>query len=239
MIATEKPVAVVTGSSQGIGRSIALTLAADGYVVWAVARRRAPLEQLIASGQHGEMIAAPCDLTEDTAVSELAAEIAEKTPRLSALVHCAGSITHGSVADAGTQELRSEFASNVTSAYFLTQLLLPHLTPGGTIVFLNSSQGVRATARTSHYAASMHARRALADSLRDEINERGIRVTSVYPGRTATPRQEAIYARNDWPYHPELLLQPNDIADVVRAILKLASTAEVTDLHIRPATKSY
>jgi NADP-dependent 3-hydroxy acid dehydrogenase YdfG len=85
----------------------------------------------------------------------------------------------------------------------------------------------------------MHARKAIADALRDEINAHGIRLTTIFPGRTATPRQEAIYAKNKRPYRPEVLLQAEDIAQVALTVLELPYTAEVTDISIRPAIKSY
>jgi NADP-dependent 3-hydroxy acid dehydrogenase YdfG len=77
--------------------------------------------------------------------------------------------------------------------------------------------------------------RAVADSLREEVNADGIRVCTIYLGRTATPMQEAIYAREGRVYRPELLVQPEDVAQVVVAVLALRSTAEVTEIHLRPA----
>jgi NAD(P)-dependent dehydrogenase (short-subunit alcohol dehydrogenase family) len=178
-------------------------------------------------------------LTEPEAVKDLAATIAADTPELAALIHCAGTILHGSFADTGPEELTRQFTTNVRGTYLLTQLLLPRLSDNPSIVVLNSTQGLRASADTAPFAASMHALRALTDALRDEVNERGIRVTSVYPGRTATPRQEDLYSRKGSQYRPELLLQPDDIAAVVSTVVQLPATAEVTDIHIRPAIKSY
>ena len=63
----------------------------------------------------------------------------------------------------------------------------------GQIVFMNSSQGLEARAGTGLYAATEHALKAFADALRKEVNSKGIRVLSVYLGRTATARMEAIY----------------------------------------------
>jgi NADP-dependent 3-hydroxy acid dehydrogenase YdfG len=238
MNAHEK-VALVTGASQGIGRAIALRLALAGYAVWAVARRLPQLEELSREAPDGRIIAAQCDLSEPMAIADLVAQVSTETPQLHAVVHCSGSIVHGSITDTAVAELRRQFTDNVESAYSLTQALLPYLVSSASIVFLNSSQGLRAAADTSQFAASMHARKAVADALRDELNERGIRLTSIYPGRTATPRQEAIYGKHGWTYQPELLLQPEDIAALALAVLELPATAEVTDIVVRPATKSY
>lgn len=232
-----RAVAVVTGASQGIGRAVAKCLSADGYIVWAVARRRHVLEKLAAS--RPGLIVAPCDLTDDAQVDRLTTNINEQSPRLAALVHCAGSYAAGAMASTPLADLREQFRANVEAAYLTTQRLLGILVPGSTIVFLNSSQGIRAGADVGQYAASMHARKAIADALRQEVNESGVRVTSIYAGRTATPRQRRIYQQHGWVYRPDVLLRPEDIAKVVLEILHLPETAEVTDLSIRPAIKSY
>jgi NADP-dependent 3-hydroxy acid dehydrogenase YdfG len=107
------------------------------------------------------------------------------------------------------------------------------------VVFVNSSQGTTASGGSSAYAASKHALKAFAGSLRQEVRSLGIRVTSIYSGRTATPAQERLYRASGEPYHPDLLLQPETIAPLVVTIATLPETAEVTDLNLRPAVLSY
>jgi NADP-dependent 3-hydroxy acid dehydrogenase YdfG len=100
---------------------------------------------------------------------------------------------------------------------------------------VNSGSGFHpARAGWVAYAASKHALRAVADGLRDEVHARGVRVISVFPGRTATPMQEEVqrYEGND--YDPERFLQPDDVAAAVLNALALPRTAEITDLHVRP-----
>jgi short-subunit dehydrogenase len=71
-----------------------------------------------------------------------------------------------------------------------------------------------------------------ADSLRDEVNALGIRVLSVYPGRTATPRIAKLFEKEGRTYQPDLLMQPEDVAEMVTHSLRLPRTAEVTDISI-------
>jgi len=113
---------------------------------------------------------------------------------------------------------------------------MPLMGAGATVVFLNSSRGLSAGSGAAHYAMSKHALKALADGLRDEANPRGVRVTSVYAGRTATPLQEALHDRRGEPYDPRLLLQPEEISQIVSAVLSLPPGAEVTDVSIRPSS---
>jgi NADP-dependent 3-hydroxy acid dehydrogenase YdfG len=117
----------------------------------------------------------------------------------------------------------------------LTRLCLPALRAShGQVVFVNSTQGIAAGRGVGAYAASKHALRALADSLRQEVNADGVRVLSVYPGRTATPLQAAVFAAEGRAYAPEALMQPEDVAAMVLAAVTLPRTAEVTEIMMRP-----
>ena len=123
--------------------------------------------------------------------------------------------------------------------YALTQALLPMLkAQRGQVVFINSSSGIGAKPMTAQYDSTKHALKAIADSLRGEVNAHGVRVLSVYLGRTASEMQERIHQHEGKPYRPELLLQPADVASVIMNALNLPRTAEVTDIHIRPMMKT-
>ncbi len=83
----------------------------------------------------------------------------------------------------------------------LTRLLLPQLRAArGHVVFVNSGAGLRANPEWGAYAASKHGLKALADALRGEEADHGVRVTSVYPGRTATPMQEKVHRQEGKEY---------------------------------------
>jgi NAD(P)-dependent dehydrogenase (short-subunit alcohol dehydrogenase family) len=129
---------------------------------------------------------------------------------------------------------------NVRAPYLLTQRLLPLLRRArGQVVFVNSSATMHASPGIAQYAATKHALRGLADSLRCEVNDDGIRVLSVYPGRTASPMQEHLHREQSpcAPYRAADLLQPDDVAAVIVQALRLPRTAEVTDVHVRPSVR--
>jgi len=79
--------------------------------------------------------------------------------------------------------------------------------------------------------------KAIADALRGEINDHGVRVLTVHAGRTATPRQARIFAGEGRVYRPELLMQAEDVAALVAATVALPRTAEVTSIVMRPMRK--
>ena len=228
--------ALVTGASTGIGRAIALVLAAEGYLVWAIARRAELLNDLAAEAR-GRICAWPMDVTA-TDLGSLVAAVGQETTAFVALVHCAGQIATAACLQSDDALLaRRLFEVNTIAPYRLTAALLPLMAPGGTVVFLNSTRGLEAGPGVAEYAMSKHALKALADSVRFDANERGVRVTSVYGGRTATPMQQAIYAERGEPYDPERLLQSEDLARVVACLLNLPPGTEVPDVTVRSASR--
>jgi short-subunit dehydrogenase len=234
-------VAVVTGASRGIGRAIALELAAAGAEVWVLARDASALAEVAAEARVAGGCAQPfaLDLCRDEDLARFRDELQARGAEVDVLVHSAGMHASGAVAEAPVAELDAQYRANVRAPYALTQLLLPMLRPRrGQVVFVNSSVGLQARAHVGPFAATQHALRALADALRDEVNADGVRVLTVYPGRTASPRQAAIHAAEGKPYHPERLMQPADVAAVVVRALSLDRTAEVTEIRLRPMQKS-
>ena len=227
---------LVTGAGSGIGRAIALDLADAGAGVTAVGRRRSALEGTTDRAQSGRITIHPTDLTVDEDLDELAGTFLGGG--LDVLVHSAGAYAQGPLEQAPVEALDLQYRINVRAAYRLTQALLPALKASqGQIVFINSTVGLAARANVAQYAATKHALKALADALRDEVNPAGVRVLSVYPGRTATDQQASIYELEGRAYAPETLLQPQDVAATVVGALTLPRTAELTDLHVRPMRK--
>ena len=233
-------VAVVTGASSGIGRAIASGLAAKGATLCLVGRMLDELKNLSASLKIPSTQVQLCrvDLDLDDDIERLQKSIEENFGCVDILVHSAGALSLGPIESDRISDFDWQYRINVRAPALLTQILLPLLKmQKGQIVFINSSVGLVSKANLSQYAATKHALRAFADSLREEVNEMGIRVLSVFPGRTATPMQEMIFNWEGKDYPPTRLLQPQDVAAVVIHALSLPRTAEVTDISIRPMAK--
>jgi short-subunit dehydrogenase len=234
-------IAVVTGASSGIGKAIALGLVTQGATVCLVGRRERNLAEVAekARAATGRAFSCRADLSLDEEVARLKRDLERDCGHIDILVHSAGVFHMGSVEHAPVAQFDEQFRVNVRAAYLLTQALLPLLRlRQGQIVFINSSVGLSTRAQIAQYSATKHALKALADSLRDEVNSDGIRVLSVYPGRTATPQQAAICRMEGKPYQPELMMQPEDVASAVIGALRMDRTAEITNISIRPMRKS-
>jgi NADP-dependent 3-hydroxy acid dehydrogenase YdfG len=235
----EGQVALVTGAGGGIGQELTKALAAEGVIVWAVGRRRQALEATAQLCRPGQVRSRPADLTRDGEIEELVDEIRRESGGMDILLHSAGIIDLGTVEEARVERLDAQYQANVRGPYVLTQLVLPMLRKRmGQIVFINSSVVTGPRPGVGQFAATQHAFRAIADTLRQEVNDDGIRVLSVYPGKTATSRQQRLYEVQNKSYRSDLLIQPADIASMVMAAITLPRTAEVTDINIRPMKKS-
>jgi len=180
-------------------------------------------------------------LTLDASIERVEELVRKEFGKLDILIHSAGIIQHSLMANTSMDDLDRQYTANVRAPYALTRTLLPLLrTSRGQIVFIHSSLALTAQRpEVGKFAATQHAMKAVADSLRHEVNASGMRILSIFLGRTATPRQERLYREEGQTYRPELLMQPKDVAEMVICALTLPRTAEVTDVSMRPLIKSY
>lgn len=240
MLFTRDKVAVVTGASSGVGKSLARRLAAEGSTVCLVARNLEKLRSAVeceAEGKEG-LYCYSADLAADADIRRLTARLGHDFGHVDILVHSAGVISLGPLESAPVEDLDAHYRTNVRGPYLLTQMLLPSLRArGGQVVFINSSAGTSARANVGQYAASKHALKALADSLREEVNAAGVRVLTVYLGRTATPMQQRVHRQEGRIYHGEDLIQPEEVAALLVGLLRVQQSAEVTEITLRPMLK--
>ncbi|MEM7735908.1 MAG: SDR family oxidoreductase [Deinococcota bacterium] len=227
--------AVITGASSGIGTALATALAHEGVHLHLLGRDSSKLEHVRERIQtdvnHAITIQVHAfDLTDDAEVTAFCH--AQHDAAIDILIHSAGVVELGKLADSSIDTLDWHYTVNVRTPYLLTKGLLDQLeASSGHIVFINSGAGLRANAGWGQYAMSKFALKALADSLRAELDS--VRVLSVYPGRTATPMQQHVYEQEGKSYDPEPLIQPEDVAQQVISALRLPRRASVIDLNIR------
>jgi NADP-dependent 3-hydroxy acid dehydrogenase YdfG len=238
MASLKNKVAVVTGASSGIGKSIAHALARNGVDLCLLGRDKSKLEKVSSQLKkiHPQVQNYICEFASAENIHNIAETINRSFRDIDILVHSAGSIILRRLEEITQAEFDLQFSVNTRAPFLLTKLLLPAIKKRkGQIVFVNSSVAQqKARADLSIYAGSKYALRAIADSLRDEVNASEVRVLSVYPGRTATAMQEDIFKLENRGYRKNDLLQPEDVAQSVIDALALPRTAEITDIFIRP-----
>lgn len=183
-------VAVVTGSSSGIGKAIALRYGAEGARVVVTARRLAlcerTVEQIKAKG--GEAWAIQTDVADEQQVERLFAETVKRYGRLDVLVNNAGIIAGGRrLAETSTKDFDAVMNVNLRGTFFCCRAGFNQMKQqgGGTIINMSSVAGVQAWAGTGTYSASKHGIMALTKSLADEGRSHNIKVTAICPGGVA------------------------------------------------------
>lgn len=223
---------LITGAGSGIGTAVAERLAERGDELWLLARDAGRAKEL------AERFPTAKTLVGDLAEPErLSWAFGHQTlpDRLDSLLHVAGVVELGAVGELTPKVWNQQLAANLVAPAELTRLLLPQLRVAqGHVVFVNSGAGLRTNAQWGAYAASKHGLKALADALRWEEAGNGVRVTSVYPGRTATPMQEKVHRQEGKAYDPERWITPESVATTILTALDLPRGAEITDLSVRP-----
>ena len=218
----------LTGATSGIGAATARILADRGDDLVLVARDREKGADLGAAFPGAVVLVAD--------LQDLDRIVDPGLPdRIDGAVHAAGVVDVALLADTDRESLVRTVEVNLTAPMLWTQVLLePVRRARGTHVFVNSGSGLHANAGWASYNASKFGLRGFADALRLEEAEHGVRVSTVYPGRTATPMQQQVHAQEGKEYDPHAWIRPETVAGEIVRLLDLGRDATVPDLVIRP-----
>jgi NADP-dependent 3-hydroxy acid dehydrogenase YdfG len=230
--------AVVTGASSGIGEATAQALSREGCNVVLAARREDRLNDLAAELGEGAL-AAPTDVTDPAACAALVARTVERFGSLEILVNNAGLGLYGSVAEGDPEDWRMMFDVNVLGVLYTTRAAVRQMLRqgAGDVVFVSSLAGRRVPrADGTVYAATKHAVNAVAEGLRMDVHEKGIRVINVEPGLVRTEFPESSYPSAE-EYYAEKEYSPLEAEDVAAAVvyaLNQPPRVSVNEILVRP-----
>ncbi|MBC9711527.1 SDR family oxidoreductase [Streptomyces sp. TRM66268-LWL] len=223
---------VITGAGSGIGAAVAQRLHARGDELVLLARNAGRAKELADRYPGAQTLVG--DLAEPDRLS-WAFSHQSLPDRVDTLLHIAGIVDLGPVGDLTTKIWRQQLEVNLIAPAELTRHFLPQLrVTQGHVLFVNSGAGLAAHAEWSAYAASKHGLKALADSLRAEEKPNGLRVTTVYPGRTTSPMQAKVHQQEGKEYEPSRWIDPESVATAILTAIDLPRDAEITDLSVRP-----
>lgn len=235
------PVILVTGAGSGVGRAVALKLAAEGWSVALTGRRVEPLAETVALADVStapRLAVFPCDVGDATAVQLMRDAVLAHFGCVHAVVAAAGTNTpQRSWAELTAERYHELLATNLHGAFHCVQAFLPHMRQrgAGTFVFINSEAGLRASPKAGvAYVAAKFGLAGLAQSLNAEERTHGIRACSIFPGDIDTaildlrPNLPSLEARAK-------MLRPADVAECVWLALHLPPRAIVEELVVRPA----
>ena len=232
--------AIVTGGSSGIGKAIVIKLIEKGVHVYILGRDKNKIEEIKRYSDKYEKFINfyEGDISNENDIYDFVKNIPPSFNKIDYLINSAGAFHFGSIEDTDISVLDYIYNVNFRAPFLLAKLLLQQLKKSkGQVLFINSSAGLKARGLISHYCSSKFALKALADSLRDEVNQCGVKVISIFPGKTASPMQEKMHSYKGKEYKRKKLLQPLDIASTVISLFETSDTAEITDIYIRPFKK--
>jgi NAD(P)-dependent dehydrogenase (short-subunit alcohol dehydrogenase family) len=221
MSSSEKPIALVTGASRGIGKAVALELARQGWRVVAAARAQKALEQLDDHIRElgGEATLVPLDLRDGAAIDQLGAALYERFGKLDALAACAGVLGSLTPTHQITPAVMDETMTvNFTANYRLIRALHPLLraADAGRAVFVTSGASRNLRAYWSPYSASKAALDALVTCYARELEVTPIKANLFNPGPTRTAMRAKAFPGED----PLTLPTPEEVAPSIVAMLQ-------------------
>jgi NADP-dependent 3-hydroxy acid dehydrogenase YdfG len=234
---------VITGGATGIGFGIAKAMAQAGATVAIGSRRQDVVDQATRQlSESGKVFGHTIDVADRASVGEFFSWAQKTIPPITILVQAAGM----NIRDRTMQAMIPEdwdkvMAVNVTGAYNCMHAVLPTMlaAKSGLIINISSVAGKRAiTLGGIAYCASKFALTAMGTAAGNELAEKGIRITNVYPGEVNTPildqRPVPVTAE-----HKARILQPEDVAALVMTIAALPLQAHVPEVVIKPLTQQY
>jgi NAD(P)-dependent dehydrogenase (short-subunit alcohol dehydrogenase family) len=240
-------VVVVTGAAQGIGRTLALGLAAEGARVAVLARERKRAQLVV--DEIGQLPDAPpalaleADVSDEAAVIDAAAEIDAAWGRVDGLINNAGWMPGSQpILEVEVSVLERVFRSNVIGSFLTTKHFAPLMirSGGGRIIYLSSAAGVQSSKGGGPYGGSKAAINILANVAHQELADDGIRTVAIAPGLTVTPGMRDIvsddYIERVASHYPGGRVgQPDDIVALTAFLCSdLANHLSGTVITVRP-----
>jgi 3-oxoacyl-[acyl-carrier protein] reductase len=224
---------LITGAGKGIGKAIALAMAAEGVNLGILARTESDLVQTVkeatAINTKIKIAYAVCDIAKNESVISAVAGIKKELGDIDILVNNAGIGKFGGFMDLSVNEWEAIIQTNLLGAYYMTRAILPEMKSrkSGDIINIASTAGLKGAPMTSAYAASKFALIGMSESLMLEVRKENIRVLTMMPSTIAT--ELAIKAKlTDG--NPDKVLQSQDFAELLIAHLKLPRRALVKEV---------
>ena len=242
-------VAVVTGSSSGIGLATSLALARNGYLTYATMRNLAKRDSFesIVDKQQLPVRVVRLDVTDENSIKSAIESILSEAGRIDLLVNNAGYVLTGAFEDIGINEIKALYETNVFGVIRVTQAVLPIMRKQGSgrIINISSGAGRIGYPGGSAYVSSKFALEGLSESMVYEIEQFGIRTVLVEPGfvRTKIGENMAISKKTQDPNSPysqmmqmmssnqERMLENGSDADLVASVVAEAATSKEPNLR--------
>jgi 3-oxoacyl-[acyl-carrier protein] reductase len=228
-------VALITGASRGIGFAIARRLGRMGARISICGRDQAKLDQSASSlrGERIETLAVQADVTRGDQISSLVHKTQHEFGPIDILVNNAGIGLFGPFHEFGETDWNRVMDTNLKSVFLVCRAVAPEMIrrQTGHIINISSLAGKNTFANGAIYCASKWGLMGLTGSMAEDLRGYGIRVSAICPGSVAT--EFSGRGGKD----PSKILQPDDVAHAVAALVTQTGGSFISEVHIRPTRK--
>jgi len=227
--------ALIVGASGGIGSAVAIALAGEGITSALVGRNSEKLtenaNECIEAGEKAIPIA--CDISQTATIEDTVVEAIDKLGGLNYLINCAGTTIRGKLHETALDDCDTIIDTNLRAHYYFARYSLPVINklPGGAVIKIGAVNHPYSGANA--YLAANQGVEGYAEVLFEDVREFGTKVCTIRPGYVNT----ALVRSDD--LNPELMIQPEDIAQTVLFVLSMSSTACPTEIAILPQRSPY
>lgn len=231
--------AIITGATRGIGKAIALELAHMGYSLALAARSEKDLtalkRELSQCYPKQRFIVKSCDFSQKLQIEEFASFVKDQFTSLAVIINNVGLYHEGTISQDEEGVLENLMQTNLFSAYHLCRHFLDTFKTQqtGYIFTICSVTSLYPRVNAAAYSITKAALLSFSKSLSEEMREYNVKVTAIIPGSVNTSSWDGIEAPK------AAFVQPDDIANAIKACLSMSANAVVEELVIRPLNRNF
>ncbi len=230
-----KPVVLITGASQGIGAQIAKTFATEmgtGVRLALVARNEKNLQRIAAvcARRGAEVETFKSDVSNETSVATMAVAVNKRFKAVDVLINNAGRFLPTEFLSMSVEDFDGLLNANLRSLFLVSRAIVPGMVKRGKgdVFNMSSIAGLNAYPGGAGYCAAKFGVTGLSKVMREELKDKGVRVTTVYPGATVSPSWDGSGA------DPKRMMPTADVARAFYDMYRLSRSTVVEDIVLRP-----
>ena len=227
----KKPIAIITGASTGIGRSLAVKLS-EQYFIYLISRNKENLNQTkkIINENNNECEVIIADISKKESINTINEAINNKND-VELLINNAGIGTFKNISDTSIDDWDNTLDTNLRGSFLMTKLVVDNLKnkKSGKLVFISSVAGIQPYKNSTAYVSSKYGLRGFASALREELREFNIKVITIFPGAVNTP----IWDDKNMDEFRSDMMNPDDLSETIYHAINSPNNCVTEEIIIR------